>query len=590
LDPEYYHHWAQRIAGGDWVGDPVFYGLPLYPFFLALCYKLFNTSLLAVKIIQACLGLVTLFFIYKIGERIASKRAGALALFLGAIYGPLFFHEGILIPEALSVPLYAVSFYLTLVFWDESTVKNGIILGFLSGLAALTKAGIIPFVFIFVGIGLFREITGLKKRILPVLSILAAFLLTLAPVTVHNFIYGKDTVFLTSHSGLNFYIGNNPKAQGVFAAPEGVGSNVDTQITDAKTVAEKETGRELKPSEVSRYWSDKAWDFIRNNPADFFKLCVRKLVLFFDAREISDVDDYVFCGNFNPFLRLPWLNFAILGPLFLVGAIVSIRSIRYRFLVYSWISSYLGGILLFFVNARYRLPLLSIFFPLAAAAVLDIYESIKKAAWLKAAIWVIVLVLSVGMTQARLVGINRAHDYVNAGDAASKMSDVDLAMMLYQKALEIDPHAVKANQAMGVLFSRLGNEDKARKFYEKALAEDPNNYQSHNNLGLWCDRQGDLTEAKRHFLKAVELKPNSPQAHNNVGMIYGKEGENELAIKEFETSLKLDPHNARTHTNLGLILYRLGKIEEARNAWQLALQIDPEFEAAKRAMALLKNR
>ena len=307
----------------------------------------------------------------------------------------LFFHEGVLIPETLSLPLYAISFYLAIIFSDEPTIKKGITLGFFSGLAALTKAGIIPFVFIFVAIGLFRGMTGGKKKIALTFSILAAFFLTLAPVTAHNLVYGKDAVLLTSHSGLNFYIGNNPKAEGVFAAPEGVGSNVDAQILDAKTLAEKEMGRNLKPSEVSRYWSDKAWDFIRNNPIDFFKLCLRKLILFFDAREISDVDDYNFCGNFNLMLRFPWLNFAVLGPLFLAGAVVSFRPMRHRLLVYSWILSYLGGILLFFVNARYRLPLLSIFFPVAAVAVLDFYESLKKTAWLKVVVWLVVLILGV---------------------------------------------------------------------------------------------------------------------------------------------------------------------------------------------------
>ena len=66
LDPAYYHQWALKIVNGDFIGDPVFYGLPLYPFFVALCYKLFNGSVFAVKLIQIFLGVITLFLIYKI--------------------------------------------------------------------------------------------------------------------------------------------------------------------------------------------------------------------------------------------------------------------------------------------------------------------------------------------------------------------------------------------------------------------------------------------------------------------------------------------------------------------------------------------
>src|SRR3989338_4040687 len=141
LDPEYYHRWAERILAGNWVGDGVFYGLPLYPYFLALCYKVFHGSLLAVKVIQSLLGLVTLFFTFKIGERLFSKKAGILAILLAAVYGPLFFHEGILIPETLSLPLYAAGFYFSIRFMEAPSIRKGIGLGFLFGLAALTKAG-----------------------------------------------------------------------------------------------------------------------------------------------------------------------------------------------------------------------------------------------------------------------------------------------------------------------------------------------------------------------------------------------------------------------------------------------------------------
>jgi len=148
LDPKYYQDWALRILAGDWKGEGVFYGLPLYPFFLALCYKFSNHSLLAVKLTQSLLGVLTVFLVYKIGGKIHSKTAGHLAAWLAAVYGPLFFHEQILTPESLGVPLYALSFYQSCRFLEAPTVKKGAALGVCCALAALTKAGIIPFVFL----------------------------------------------------------------------------------------------------------------------------------------------------------------------------------------------------------------------------------------------------------------------------------------------------------------------------------------------------------------------------------------------------------------------------------------------------------
>ena len=39
-DGEAYHLWAQRIAAGDWLGQDVFYQAPLYPYFLAVVYRI----------------------------------------------------------------------------------------------------------------------------------------------------------------------------------------------------------------------------------------------------------------------------------------------------------------------------------------------------------------------------------------------------------------------------------------------------------------------------------------------------------------------------------------------------------------------
>src|SRR5205814_5019650 len=55
-DGKQYDAWAQQIAGGQWIGTEVFYQTPLYPYFLAVIFKVAGHSLLTVRIIQALLG------------------------------------------------------------------------------------------------------------------------------------------------------------------------------------------------------------------------------------------------------------------------------------------------------------------------------------------------------------------------------------------------------------------------------------------------------------------------------------------------------------------------------------------------------
>ena len=55
-DSHGYDEWAQRIAGGDWLGREVFYQAPLYPYLLGVIYAIAGHSLLIVRIVQALIG------------------------------------------------------------------------------------------------------------------------------------------------------------------------------------------------------------------------------------------------------------------------------------------------------------------------------------------------------------------------------------------------------------------------------------------------------------------------------------------------------------------------------------------------------
>lgn len=583
LDAKYYHEWALRIVGGDF-GKDVFYGLPLYPFFLACVYRLSDNSYAAAHLVQACLGLVTLFFIYKSTEKIADKNTALIASILAACYGPLFFHENILIAESIGLPLYAAAFYGVLCFEETPSLKCAVWAGMVLALATLTKAGALLFTVLFVLTGVCRAFFSSRENLKYYLALILFFMMTLAPIPLHNFIRGHDKVFLTSHSGFNFYIGNNPKAEGVFVAPEGSGSNVDAQVQDSRAIAERELGRTLKPSEVSKYWSDKAWAFIRENPAQFLKLSLRKITLFFDYREISDVDDYEFMKKFNPVLNFPWVTFAMVGPLFFVGALAYGRRLKKAPLIALWVASYVVGLIFFFMNARYRLPMIPLFLGVAAFAVTQITADIREKRWLSLGVAILALGVGAWVSRLELVGTDHLISYINAGDAYLDKKEYETAQNFYQEALKINPQHPKANLAMGIVGTRTGHYDDAKDYYLKSIETKPTD-QAYNNLGMCYDHDGNLEESERYFKKALELRPQNAQAHNNLGMAYGKQGKNIEAVAEFEEALRLNPTSARAHTNLGLILYRLGQKGEAKRHWQEAVRIDPDFEEAKKALS-----
>ena len=78
----------------------------------------------------------------------------------------------------------------------------------------------------------------------------------------------RDPVFLSAHSGVNFWIGNNPVATGYPRFPPGLHAGQEAMLRDSITTAEKRAGRNLKRSEVSAFWSAQAAAWIDNIPTN----------------------------------------------------------------------------------------------------------------------------------------------------------------------------------------------------------------------------------------------------------------------------------------------------------------------------------
>src|SRR5712691_5560956 len=110
-DSHGYDDWAQRIAGGDWIGREVFYQAPLYPYLLGVIYAIGGRSLLLVRIIQVIIGSASCALLGLAASRLFSRRAGIVAGLMLALYAPAIFFDGLLQKSVIDV------FFLCLVLW-----------------------------------------------------------------------------------------------------------------------------------------------------------------------------------------------------------------------------------------------------------------------------------------------------------------------------------------------------------------------------------------------------------------------------------------------------------------------------------------
>src|SRR4030066_125819 len=94
VDSLTYDQMAKGLLTTGSLTHEFFWQPSFYPFFLSLIYKLSNSSILTVKIIQALLGSVTSVLAYFLGKKLFSKTAGVLAGVFVALYIPSVFYDG----------------------------------------------------------------------------------------------------------------------------------------------------------------------------------------------------------------------------------------------------------------------------------------------------------------------------------------------------------------------------------------------------------------------------------------------------------------------------------------------------------------
>lgn len=349
-----YLEWAERIAGGDWLGDTIFYQTPLYPYFIALVFVLFGTSLLTLKIVQIILGSLSCVFLAAAGRRFFSRPSGIVSGLFLALYAPALFFDALIQKSVLDV------FFLTAALWilgegiAGSRRRYWILLGLTLGCLALTRENALVFVVI---LALWIPIFfGLRPGVARVALMVAGVAIILLPVAYRNYVVGGEYQLTTSQFGSNFYIGNNPQADGTYVALRHGRGHAKYERNDAVELAELDVGRALTPGEVSRYWLERSLEYIQAEPAHWIRLMATKSLLVWERTEIEDTEDIYTHSDWSLPLRVlgPIFHFGLLLPLALVGALVTFSRWRSLSVLYFMLFGYAASIVLFFLFARHR--------------------------------------------------------------------------------------------------------------------------------------------------------------------------------------------------------------------------------------------
>ena len=581
-----YDEWATRIAGGDWLGEGVFYQAPLYPYFLGIIYALFGRDFLAVRLVQIVLGAGSCVLLARAGRSFFSQNAtGLLAGALLAVYPTAIFFDCSIQKSVLD--LFFVCALLAVLgrLLERPRNRWWLVAGLVLGLLALTRENTLLFLPIVLA-WLFITWRGelWKTRLQWAGLILLGLGAVLLPVGYRNRVMGGEFHLTTAQFGPNFYIGNGRAATGFYEPLLKGRGHAMFERTDATTLAEQATGRKLTPSEVSSYWAAKASDEIRADVSRWLRLVFKKWLLVWNISEVADSDDQYSYGDWSSLLRVltRLLHFGILCPLAALGACLAWNRRKRVWLLCALILAYAGSVVLFYVFSRYRFPLVPMLILFAASGLASLRDAIREARWRALGAGVATAVVAMAVCNHAMISeaFIRTGTHINFGNAFLMEGRTQDAIGQYEEALRLNPNdpLVPVNLATALL--RAGRFEESIGYFEQALRIDPDEAQTHYSLGVAWVKLGRPGQAAGPLRQAVRIDPDHAEAHLILGNVLFDQGKAPEAIGHWEQALRIKPAFAEAHYNLANALLRTGRFEESIEHYNRALQIRPDYAEA----------
>jgi len=216
----------QVLAGNIGLGPGLYYVSPFYIYFLAAVLAVFH-SFTAVRVVQIALGTATVAFIFLMSRQWFGDRAAWISALLAAFTGLFTFYEVLILQSSIDAFLTAAALYFVASAFrrnaSEPVVsafrRNGafVLAGLIWGVQTLNRPNVLIAV---IGVAIVMAIA--LRRIKPAALLVTGLLVGMAPVAIRNVVVAGEWTLVSSHGGLNFYIGNNPNATGFYQNVPGV--------------------------------------------------------------------------------------------------------------------------------------------------------------------------------------------------------------------------------------------------------------------------------------------------------------------------------------------------------------------------------
>ncbi|MCK5125455.1 MAG: tetratricopeptide repeat protein [candidate division Zixibacteria bacterium] len=587
--------WAKEIIETSFWGKEVFFRGPLYPYFLAFILKITGSDYFWARLFQALIASGSVVLTYLLAKEFFKEKVARLASVFHAIYGTLIFYESMFLIPVIFIFLNLLGFLLFIRNKDNPRKWVFFNIGIVFGMAAIARPNVlvvIPLLVLWLFFNLKCKIE-LRSILVVILLLFVGIGTIVLPVTMRNYIVADDAVLISSQGGINLYLGNNSHAEGLtMRMPE---ITLDSKIPwnefnpTISRYAEDKTGHKLKPSEVSSFWSNKAKQFIFENPSQFIALTFKKLVYFCSGFENSDQQDIYDFRKYSSTLSILIFNyglkfpFGLFMPLALAGFWFGIKRRKELAPLYIFMLGYIPTVILFLVTARHRLTIIPLLLIFAAYAVFKLYDRLKKPSGKQVLIPIVILLTGLFVLNMNFFDLgfqNKAQIHHNLAINYNRQGQYSKAIEEYKLAIKESPGVSTLYFGLGTAYFNSGQYQEAERQLNHAVALDPEYTDALMNLGNTYSLLDDHNRAARLFQRVITLEPNRAEAYANLGDEYIQLQKFEEASKMYSKAIDLRPDDYIVITKMGVLFGQAGDTATSSLYFLEALALDSTYLAA----------
>lgn len=571
MDEFYHDEWAREIASGNWTVNIPFYRAPAYAFLLGAVYSVFGHNFFIARMIGSIFGALNCVLIFFLAKHLFNRKAGILAGIFACFYGMFLYYDSSLLTVYLEIFLYL----MWLVWLVKAMEKPGLIPWLLSGLffglGAITRPNILVFIpVVILLIFYFYRKTNIIVKFRYAGIFLIGLLIFVSLVAYINLKHGNDFVLVAWNGGINFFLGNNESANGWSATSPMLRGTWFGGYNDAIIIAENSAGSNLHPSGVSAFWFQKGLEFIKTDFSGWISLTVKKAYLFLTNYEIPNNQSIKYIQGYSILQRLPLFSFLTAISLGLCGALFTIKRNKKRWILFLFMFTYTISMIAFFVNARYRMPIIPILIIFGAGGVLYFFQEIDRRKWKNVAAFGGLVLSVILLSTSNFYGI-RFHEssssHFSLGNQYASSSNFNRAVMEFELSIRSDPANVLAWNNLASALAQNGRYNEAYDALEMSLRYSENST-AYARMGLLLLRLERPEKAEECLIKAVELNPGDVESYYYLAYMEAERGNTDKALEFLDECFtrEIDPRYAE------MIYLLKGQIHLTRDEIQDAVE------------------